>query len=374
MDSSNAIPAILVTSGGSLHSTPPGGVQICTREFIASLNSAGFKLTILEWDTDRRPMTRLRRKLRAHPYADRVPPRVIADVIRAQQSTGARIILLSGVELAEIAKEIRDGLKSPDAKLVLFSYGLKSVDYLHNARVAGNLDSTQTAFALGQLLIAEANQRRYLDHVLCLAPFEVTFEEWLGAKKVDWIPRTVSSLEPPLVWRPTGDRIGCVCTLHHGPNAEGLLQFLMEFDRLAPRNVRFRLVGQPAEEGRQIAQQFRFVDYLGHLDDAALREEAVSWNCFVHPLFCHAAGASTKLATALAWQIPIVTTTVGRRGYVWRKGEIPTAEEPESLAGLTVRMLDLESASATREQIKEVAASCPTLQDVGVSLRRMLLS
>ncbi|HXY02254.1 MAG TPA: hypothetical protein VEI49_01700, partial [Terriglobales bacterium] len=116
------------------------------------------------------------------------------------------------------------------------------------------------------------------------------------------------------------------------------------------------------------------VDYLGHLDDAALREEAASWNCFVHPLFCHAAGASTKLATALSWQIPIATTTVGRRGYVWGKGEIPTAEEPESLAALTARMLDLESASAAREQIKEVAASCPTLQDVGVSLRRMLLS
>lgn len=373
MNVSNTIPLILVAAKNALYSTPPGGVQICTRELVASLTDAGFKLTIIEYDTDRRPLIRLRRRFWAHPYAHRVPPTIVSDIIRAHENTRSSIVILSGVELAEVAKKIRSRLRDSEVKLVLFSYGLKSVDYVHNIRVTGDLNSTRAAFTLGRLLTAETKQRRYLDHVLCLAPFEVTIENWLGAKKVDWIPRTVP-VEPALDWRPTGDRVGCVCTLHHGPNVEGLLLFLGEFERIAPPNVRFRLVGHPALEGRSIAERFPFVDYLGHLDDTSLREEAASWNCFVHPLFCYAAGASTKLQTAMAWQIPIVTTTLGRRGYSWSKGDVPTAEEPAALATLTLRMLEFEHASATREQIRDAAASSPTLQEVGASLRRILLS
>jgi hypothetical protein len=77
---------------------------------------------------------------------------------------------------------------------------------------------------------------------------------------------------------------------------------------------------------------------------------------------------------ALAWQIPIVATTIGRRGYVWTDGEIPTADEPNSLATLALQMLEFENASATRNQVKKVAASSPTLQDVAISLRKTVLS
>lgn len=372
MGAAGIIPAILVFSRNSLYATPPGGVQICTREFIDTLSKAGLTLTLVEYDTDQRAINRLRRRLWSHPYADRVPPTVVPDIVRAQETTRGGIVFLCGVELAEIAERLRSRLKSPDVRLVLFSYGLKSVDFLHNIRINGDLNSRRSALTLGRLLLAETKQRRHLDQVLCLSPFEVTIENWLGAKKVDWIPRTIPS-QDPLDWKPEGDRVGCVCTLHHGPNVEGLLLFLKEFRDLAPPNVRFRLVGQPAVEGEQIAKKFQNVDYLGHLDDKALRQEASSWNCLVHPLFCYAAGASMKLTTALAWQIPIVTTTLGRRGYVWKSGEIPMADDPTALANLTLLMLDSTYATTSRDRILEVVATSPTLEDVAVLLKQTVL-
>jgi len=43
-------------------------------------------------------------------------------------------------------------------------------------------------------------------------------------------------------------------------------------------------------------------------------------------------GFSTKLTIALGWQILIVTTTMGTRGYVWKEGNMPIADKPELLA------------------------------------------
>lgn len=80
-----------------------------------------------------------------------------------------------------------------------------------------------------------------------------------------------------------------------------------------------------------------------------------------------------KLTTALAWQIPIVTTTLGRRGYVWKSGEIPMADDPTALANLTLLMLDSTYATTSRDRILEVVATSPTLEDVAVLLKQTVL-
>src|SRR5207237_7690665 len=127
------------------------------------------------------------------------------------------------------------------------------------------------------------------------------------ARKVDWLPRTLPPGEA-LTWQPDPNRVGCVSTLDHPPNWEGLVLFLRELEPTAPPNLRFRLVGGPEHRGRQLAGEFVRVDYLGALNEDALAAEAKTWSCFVHPLFCYARGCSTKLAVALRWRIPIVTT------------------------------------------------------------------
>ena len=104
--------------------------------------------------------------------------------------------------------------------------------------------------------------------------------------------------------------------------------------------------------------------YLGPLSNELLEAEARTWSCFLHPIFCYARGASTKLATALSWEIPIVTTPTGRRGYTWRAGQLPTACDPLEFARLAESMLDPRRAAEAREQVREVATSSSSIEEV----------
>jgi hypothetical protein len=105
--------------------------------------------------------------------------------------------------------------------------------------------------------------------------------------------------------------------------------FQTDFSRLQGEGLQFPEV--PVHEVAQwqaefFAREFPFVDDLGRLNDVALRQEAATWFVFLHPLFCFARGASTKLATGLAWGLPCITTESGMRGY-----ELP--ENAVSIAG-----------------------------------------
>src|SRR5205085_203219 len=148
--------------------------------------------------------------------------------------------------------------------------------------------------------------RSSLDAVLCISPFDAELERWLGASNVEWFPRVIT--RKPLIWNPNGTRIGFVGTLDHVPTIEGLLMFLRKLSESAAGTIRVRVVGGPEHLGRLLKRQFSIVDYLGHLPDDDLRTEASSWSCFVNPIFCLPRGCSTKLATAISWEIPIVTT------------------------------------------------------------------
>jgi hypothetical protein len=108
------------------------------------------------------------------------------------------------------------------------------------------------------------------------------------------------------------------------------------------------------------------------LDDPDLREEARTWNGFLHPIFCHPRGCSTKLATAIAWGIPIVTTSPGRRGYTWKTGSLLLAETPDDFASLCVDLLDRRRAEEARHGVVQIAASSPRIDDVATTLRVML--
>ena len=223
-----------------------------------------------------------------------------------------------------------------------------------------------------QLFQGKWNQRREIDHVFCLAPFEAEIERWLGAKAVTWLPRTIPN-RMPLSWSPHPHRIGFVGTLDHPPNQDGLVRFLKALDPLAPKNLEVRLVGGPTAMGNKLAERFRTVQYLGPLSNEGLDSEAATWSCFVHPLFCYARGCSTKLAVALSWQIPIVTTPAGRRGYVWREGVLPVTETPEALAHLALSLTQPQAAYEARKQIQAIADSMPRLNEVAVSFRDALL-
>jgi hypothetical protein len=154
-------------------------------------------------------------------------------------------------------------------------------------------------------------------------------------------------------------------TLNHGPNLEGLLLFLNALQARQLDDIKVRIVGGPSKEGAALQKDFSFVDYLGALPESELQSETGRWTCFIHPIFCYPRGCSTKLATAISWQIPIVTTHAGCRGYQWRAGSLCLADEPDVFVEMALNLLKKENAINAQKEVKSVCESSPTLQEVG---------
>ena len=111
---------------------------------------------------------------------------------------------------------------------------------------------------------------------------------------------------------------------------------------------------------------------LGQLDDAALQAEASTWNGLIHPIFCLPRGSSTKLAGAIAWGLPVLTTPQGRRGYEWQDVALTEVDTPETFVAatqyLTASGADIVAAAA----VARVAASSPTTVDVAARINTSL--
>jgi glycosyltransferase involved in cell wall biosynthesis len=359
-------PAVFVAHDLALNGAS-GGVQICTDEYMRGFQEADFSLNVVPVHADRRLSSRIVRRLRRDPYSPlQWRPESVDDIVAEMKRTESRLVLINLVNLAPLAVALRARLGTA-CRIVLLSHGLESVDLLHAIPTGGS----RTERLLGRRLVEERRHLAVVDHVFCLSPFETEVERWLGAPSVTALPRTIPA-RPPLEWSPAGDRLGFVGTLDHPPTRAGLTEFLQAFARIAPAHVRVRLVGRPERVGRQFASAFTHVRYLGPLEDAELEREAATWSAFLHPLFCYARGCSTKLATAISWGLPIVTTAPGARGYTWRAGKLSMAPTPGAFAALAMRMTDPAVAQATRREVAAVARSSPTLSDVAALIRKAL--
>jgi hypothetical protein len=350
-----------------------GGVQICTREYFETLQAAGFNLKALEVKNDRRILNRVRRKLRPRPYRYLFnSEKVINDLKDRIPETFTHIFLNQSI-LRPLAKLIREHLDR-DFCITILSHGLPSVDYLHELRIS--LDSSFSNHnsprmtKLASLLIEESWQSQYIDYVFCLSTLEVEIERWLGAKSATYLPRIISASS--LTWKPRYSRVGYVGTLDHPPNEEGLVLFLEALEKHTSEKIHLRLIGSPKAKGIAIANRFSFVEYLGRLPDDELREEASTWNCFVHPLFCNAMGCSTKLGIAIGWEIPIATTTMGCRGYAWHSGKMPIADTPETLAQLVLSFMDKNASQQIRKEISKIKYSSPKTFEIATLIRTAL--
>jgi hypothetical protein len=364
---------VFVTASGFL-ADRQGGAQICTKEYIATLRAAGINLHLCPYELDGRLSTRIFKKLWPSSYFRPTERGLIERIRAAVELNNAEFVFLNQVQLAVIAAPLRRVLPS-HCKIVALSHGLESTDLLHGLRFKSDLPLGipkyfMGAQLLGDTLLRESSYRSSLNSILCISPSDVEFERWLGARSVDWIPRVVTP--NPLIWTPKGDRIGFVGTLHHVPTIAGLILFLRSVSGMAPAAIRVRVVGGPDLIGRQLMRHFPIVDYLGPLPDDDLWQEARTWNCFINPIFCLPRGCTTKLATAIGWEIPIVTTSYGHRGYTWTGGALSVAEDPRTFSDLTLKMMELEIAQQARRQVSEVAHSSPTMSTVGKKIASLL--
>jgi len=370
----SAPPAVFVAHAHAL-SSALGGLQLCTSEYLRTVRTAGFAVSVTAVEHDRRLLTRLVGRLRPRPYPPEWRPELVDEIFASAREIRARFIFLNLVNLAPLAALLRARVDAA-CKIVLLSHGLESVDFLHAVGVrtrssAGSRSAEERT--LGRQLFDEFDQRRYIDHVFCLTPVETEIERWLGAKGVSWLPRIIPE-RPPLDWSPVPGRLGFVGTMDHPPNRDGLVQFLEALEPLASDEIEVRLVGGPPAAGAELARRFRLVRYLGALSEEELDKEAATWLSFVHPVFCYARGCSTKLAVALSWQIPVLTTPPGCRGYRWREGSLPMADTPEALARLALGFADRGTAAAAQKEVAAIARSAPTIDDVAALVRGALLS
>ena len=102
------------------------------------------------------------------------------------------------------------------------------------------------------------------------------------------------------------------------------------------------------------------MEYQGELSNEDLEKEVAGWAFFINPVWWYSTGASTKLARAISWGLPIITTTAGMRGYEWKKGNLLVADSPEEMAALLIK----ESVSPDRirywkEQTEMIAENGP---------------
>ncbi len=367
-----SIPALFLHYDNSLDNVP-GGVQLCSREYFETLTAAGFSLKTLKIENDIRMSNRVKRKLKPEPYQYNFnPDKAIADIKNALTESVQYIFLNQNV-LRPLAKVIKQNL-GQGIKIVVLSHGLASVDYLHEIRAVRNLSKTDVSNTevnyLGRQLVEETSHSPYIDHVFCLAPFEVEIEKWSGAKEATHIPRTIK--ETSLNWHPIKGRLGFVGRLDHPPNEEGFLMVFDELKKVKGNTVELRIVGSPREEGEKLSEAYEFVNYLGELTDEELREDASTWSAFLHPVFFYAMGCSTKLAVALGWEIPIVTTTMGIIGYIWSEGNIPIADHPEQFANLAIEFSDPIKSTPIKEEITKIKNSSPMLDDVAAIIKHSL--
>lgn len=349
-----------------------GGVQICTREFIDCLATAGISLKMLPVDADRSWPSRIKRLFNSSPFIGSYGPTVRNEVKALVAAERFDFVFLNQEFLAPLAAEIRPFL-APGCKIVVLSHGLEIIDMVHAVRLDRHLPLKRrlrpsAAMMLGSILLTEQRLREDIDIVCAISPFGAEMERWLGTKRVGWLPRTISA--GPLDWRPVRGRFGFVGTLDHAPSLEGLVEVLEALG--TDDAIEVRIVGSPPHIGEWLAARFPRVTYLGSLDDAGLETEAATWLAFLHPIFCLPRGCSTKLAQAIGWQIPIVTTEAGRRGYVWKDGSLLEAEHAGQFASLCRSLMDEGASAAAQAEVARVTATSPTMAEVAVSMADLL--
>ncbi len=351
----------------------PGGVQLCSKEYLELLRSVGLDVEILPTDVDRRWITRLKRVARTSPYIGALSLDD-AKLVR-EHAFKADIVFLNQVALAGALPAI-DPDGSLRRKTVLLSHGAEVTDLL-------NLVRTRSRFPLSgrlrpwpmqsvrNVLSDEIKARQGIAAAICLCSFDADFERWLGVADTTWLPRTVTSA--PLDWQPVLGRFGFLGTLDHAPNLHGLVEILENLVKTGDTSIQLRVVGGPENLGQWLLSQFPdHLTYLGPLDEKGLKNEAASWSAFLNPIFCQARGCSTKLATALSWEIPIITTAIGRRGYVNRGGDILVADSPLSFIHLMQRLLNPAHLTITQRNLKVAARSMPNMQEVALQFIRFL--
>lgn len=359
-----------------LHAKIPGGVQICSQEFLKIIEATVDELHYFEVAYNRSLLFRLLHRLNLDNYISYNPQQDAQKLIAFIKEKQLSHIFINKSELIRFSKIIKNEL--PQVKVIIMSHGNDSGDFL------GDLTGIEPRFKglkkytgilkLGLSLFTEAFYRkRYVDLVCTMSEEESAIEKWLGINHPFYIPRLIQK-DSIIERHPIPNVFGYVGTLNHTPNIVALNQ-LFEQLKSEDYSAEIRVVGQPKAIGENLAKQYPFVKYLGPLSDEALFEEVKKWSFFINPIFNYSRGASMKLAKAIEWEIPILTTIAGRRGYIITKGSwIETDNTPKALAFQMKNLLNLspDHYQELAAAVREIKMNSIEANELGRALRNAL--
>jgi len=368
--------ALFVHDPADLDAPVPGGVQLCSRQFLAIVRAASAETRLARVAPTRHPLWRIRRRFGLGSYLFYHPGESHAALAAALADFTPSHVFLNRCELLRLAPVCRQ--LAPGARIVALSHGNKSGDDLYEitgpgGRVPAGIARTRAIWQLGLDLAAESRARHAdLDAVCVMSPEEAVLERWLGARRTVILPRVVESA--PVPWAPVRHRVGFVGTLDHTPNRVALESLLDHLGRAPDAAVEVRLVGGPGSAGRALASRYPRVRYLGRLDDAALHAEIAGWSLFLNPVFWLSRGASMKLGQALGWALPVLTTPAGARGYdvaepvVFVSGTTPA----EFVARMCALLADPAALEAARARLLPPRARWPGVAELAAHLQAAL--
>jgi len=340
-----------------------GGVMLCTEDYIELLS---FKFDLLIFPVENRKSLwyKILVKLGVNHYNDFENQSKVEELHNLIQKNDVKYLFLNQCNTAffglELKKQIRDKIS-----VFICSHGNESGDLLHQLTRFQNVlpfyRKVLANWTLGKTIRAEVNQRSHgIDGVLTVSEVETQIENWLGAKKVFFVPRTIAF--NPLSYNNQLGVVGFVGDLSHAPNSHGIKSLCEALKRIQNiKGLQIRIVGSSTAESEILQREYPFVNCLGYLSNEELAKECESWSFFLNPVFYYSRGVSTKLAKALGMGLPVITTEIGNRGYQWVEGDLPTVSTPQEMANKILELaFDSNKIKHYRKQVIQIVNSTPT--------------
>jgi len=340
-----------------------GGVRLCTEDYIELL-SCKFDLLIFPVENRKSIWYRILVKLGINHYNDFNNQLKVKELHNLILKNDITYLFLNQCNTAffgiELKKHIRDKIS-----VFICSHGNESGDLLHQLTRFRNVlpfyRKVLANWTLGKTIRAEVNQRANgIDGVLTVSEVETQIENWLGAKKVFFVPRTI--VFHPLPYNNQLGVVGFLGDLSHAPNFHGIKSLCEALKRIQNiKGLQIRIVGSSTAESEILQRDYPFVNCLGYLSNEELAKECESWSFFLNPVFYYSRGVSTKLAKALGMGLPVITTEIGNRGYQWEEGNLPTVNSPEEMANKILELaFNSDKIQHYRKQVIQIVNSTPT--------------
>jgi hypothetical protein len=304
-------PALFITDKVFIDYDIPGGVQICTAEFITYLQKADFDVQVFKVTPSATIINRIKAKLGLEAYELYNVDVCLEELINTINTKNIKFVFFNQLNLSYWTIKIKERVDA-DVKFIGLSHGNESGDYLHDITKTDNTSILQT-WRLGKLIIKEKVMfSKLLDGVITISDNETYIDQWLGAQNILFLPRI---LQPQFIsWQPEANTIGFVGTLNHLPNIAGI-ELLANQLQLNGFTGKFKVAGTPAHIGYDLEKKYPCITYCGVLNNDQLKQEISTWCIFLNPVFWYSRGSSTKLSQGINWGVPVLTTPAGMRGY-----------------------------------------------------------